>query len=151
MVVLFHIRAARGAGVREQRYDRFGGELDDGRGQKPEADCQKNGVAQRFRGAVRFSGAVYRLRRRGHRRNDEADERQQNRREQHGQRHKKRDGVSGDLRRLPAAAGADRLRDADCRPHGETDDHNREHMHDLRADGNGRGADRPMRNRSAMP
>ena len=37
---------------------------------------------------------------------------------------------------LPAVACADGLADADSRSHRKPDDHDREHMHHLRADGN---------------
>lgn len=41
------------------------------------------------------------------------------------------------LCRRPAVARADGLSDADNRSHCKPDDHHREHMHHLRADGNG--------------
>lgn len=84
--------------------------------------------------------AVYGFRWRGHNGNDRANHNQKNHGHRDRYRHEQRYGVSDILRRLLSISRADRLTDADGRAHRKADDHHRQHVHDLRSDGNGGGA-----------
>lgn len=82
--------------------------------------------------------SVNRLFRRGHGMNDQTDGQDQNGGQRDGQSHKQRRGVADVKSRAFFFVRADRLRDTDGGAHRQTDDHDCQHMHDLRSDGHGR-------------
>ena len=81
--------------------------------------------------------AGYGIGRGGHDRRDRPREREQQPCQHDAQRQKQRRRVADAAGCAPAVARADGLADRDRRAHGEADDHDREHVHDLTADGHG--------------
>ena len=89
--------------------------------------------------------AVYRLRRGGHYTDNRAHQKQKHCRQHNGKPEKERHSVADAFRNLLMVSAAHCTRNADGCPHRKPYEHNGQHVHHLRADGNGCGAGNPIK------
>ena len=100
--------------------------------------CRDKRNAEEADGEIR-NGGCDRLRRRRHDGCDRAHRKKQKPHEHNGKAHKQRDGIPDALGGSFSVPRADGVCNADGCSHGKPDDHDREHVHNLRPDGDGGG------------